>query len=117
MSGRRIAATCLPQLPMKPWREAQGRTGDPASHDLPQVLAVERPHGPIVHAASRAAHLAGVAEGARAIPTCLPQFPMERWRRMQERAGNAASGDVAMALSVEGPHGPVVHAANIGGLR
>ncbi len=56
--------------------------------------------------------MTGGHAGRRIVSISLPQFPMERWRRMQERAGNAASGDVAMALSVEGPHGPVVHAAN-----
>ena len=37
---------------------------------------------------------------------------MERWQRRQDQQGNAASGDVPMALMTEGPHGPVVHATN-----
>lgn len=37
---------------------------------------------------------------------------MERWQKAQERAGNARQGDLAQVLAVEGPHGPVVHAAN-----
>lgn len=37
---------------------------------------------------------------------------MERWRKLQERAGNAPPDEVPLALAVEGTHGPVVHAAN-----
>ncbi|MGQ0565139.1 MAG: Y-family DNA polymerase, partial [Gemmobacter sp.] len=42
----------------------------------------------------------------------LPQFPMDRWRRTQERLGNAPCDDLPLVLAAEGPHGPVVHAAN-----
>jgi len=37
---------------------------------------------------------------------------MERWQRMQERSGNALPDDLPQALSVEGTHGPVIHAVN-----
>lgn len=37
---------------------------------------------------------------------------MERWQRLQERAGNAPPDELPLALAVEGTHGPVIHAAN-----
>jgi len=52
---------------MERWLRAQQRAGNAATDDLPQVLAVEGAHGPIVHAANRAAHLAGVTDGARVV--------------------------------------------------
>ncbi|WP_334194979.1 Y-family DNA polymerase, partial [Pararhodobacter sp.] len=42
----------------------------------------------------------------------LPQFPMERWQKMQERSGNVLPDDLPQALSVEVAHGPVIHAVN-----
>ena len=53
--------------------------------------------------------------GRRIVSIWLPQFPMERWRRLQDRQGNAPSDDVALVLAVEGTHGPVVHASNRAG--
>ena len=37
---------------------------------------------------------------------------MERWQRIQERQRQALQDDQAMALSVEGAHGPVIHSVN-----
>lgn len=37
---------------------------------------------------------------------------MERWQKAQERLGNAPPDDLPLALSVEGPHGPVIHDVN-----
>jgi protein ImuB len=37
---------------------------------------------------------------------------MERWMRVMERQGNAPPDEIALVLAREGPHGPVVHAAN-----
>jgi protein ImuB len=37
---------------------------------------------------------------------------MERWQKAQERSGNALPDDLPQALSVEGAHGPVIHAVN-----
>ncbi|MBI1216909.1 MAG: DNA polymerase Y family protein [Rhodobacteraceae bacterium] len=50
--------------------------------------------------------------GRRIVSIWLPQFPMERWQKTQERMGNALPDDMAVALSVEGAHGPVIHAVN-----
>ncbi|WP_413875639.1 DUF6504 family protein [Albidovulum sp.] len=50
--------------------------------------------------------------GRRIVSIWLPQFPMERWQKTQERRGNAPPDDRAVALSVEGAHGPVIHAVN-----
>ncbi len=52
---------------MERWQRAQERAGNAPPDDLPQVLAVEGAHGPVVHAANRAAHLAGVSDGARVV--------------------------------------------------
>lgn len=37
---------------------------------------------------------------------------MERWQKAQERAGHAPPADLPQALSVDGAHGPVIHAVN-----
>ncbi len=50
--------------------------------------------------------------GRRIVSIWLPQFPMERWQKTQDQTGNAPSGDVPVALSAEGTHGPVIHAVN-----
>ena len=52
---------------MERWQRMQDRQGNAAPDDLPQVLALEGPYGPVVHAANRAAHLAGVSEGTRVV--------------------------------------------------
>ena len=67
MTGRRIVSIFLPQFPMERWQRAQERQGTAPPDDLPQVLSIDGPHGPIVHAANRAAHLAGVTRGARIV--------------------------------------------------
>ncbi len=50
---------------MERWQKAQARLGNALPDDLPQVLAAEGTHGPVIHALNRAAHLAGVTMGAR----------------------------------------------------
>ncbi|WP_413851727.1 Y-family DNA polymerase [Albidovulum sp.] len=37
---------------------------------------------------------------------------MERWHKAQERRGEALPDDMAVALSADGAHGPVIHAVN-----
>ncbi len=43
------------------------RQNDAPPDDLAVVLATEGPHGPVIHAANRAARLAGIAAGARVV--------------------------------------------------
>lgn len=64
---------------MDRWRKRQQRSGDALTDDLPQVLAVGGPHGPIVHANNRTAHLAGVTAGARVVDmrALCPQLRVE----------------------------------------
>lgn len=50
---------------MERWRRREERLGNAPPDDLPQALSVEGPHGPVIHAANRAASLAGVTTGAR----------------------------------------------------
>lgn len=67
MTGRRVVSIFLPQFPMDRWKRRAEHTGNPQPDDLPFALTVEGPHGPVIHAANRAAHLAGVSTGARAV--------------------------------------------------
>jgi protein ImuB len=52
---------------MERWQTQAERLGSALPDDLPQALSVEGPHGPIIHAANRAAHLAGITNGARVV--------------------------------------------------
>ncbi len=67
MTGRRIVSIFLPQFPMEQWKRRSERLGNPQPDDLPFALTVEGAHGPVVHATNRAAHLAGVSDGARVV--------------------------------------------------
>ncbi|WP_366933080.1 Y-family DNA polymerase [Pseudooctadecabacter sp.] len=42
----------------------------------------------------------------------FPRFSMNRWQWHMDRAGQAPPPEVPVALAVEGPHGPVIHATN-----
>lgn len=50
---------------MERWQTLQARAGNPLADDVPQALVAEGPHGPVIHAVTRAARLAGVTVGAR----------------------------------------------------
>lgn len=65
MTGRRIVSISLPQFPIECWQRRREHQGELQAHDLPVVLTVDGPHGPVVHSANRMARLAGVTEGAR----------------------------------------------------
>jgi protein ImuB len=49
----------------------------------------------------------------RVVSIWFPQLPMERWQKIQIRAGNALPDNMAVALSAEGTHGPVIYAVNL----
>ena len=61
MTGRRIVSISLPQLAMERWLRVMTRQGNAPPDDIPVVLAREGQHGPVVHAANRAARLAGAS--------------------------------------------------------
>ena len=64
------------------------------------MLRVNRPFGrrdPIAH---------------RVTAIWFPRFAIECWQRRTDRRGKAPTGDLPVALARDGPHGPVVHAAN-----
>ena len=64
------------------------------------MARVNRPLGrrdPIVH---------------RVTAVWFPRFAIECWQRRVDRRGKAPPGDLPVALARDGPHGPVVHAAN-----
>jgi protein ImuB len=67
MIGRRIASIFLPHFAMERWQKGMERQGDAPPDDLAIVLAIEGPHGPVIHAANRAARLAGIMAGARVV--------------------------------------------------
>lgn len=52
---------------MERWLRVMTRQGNAPPDDIPVVLAREGQHGPVVHAANRAARLAGVVTGARVV--------------------------------------------------
>ncbi|SMY09142.1 Y-family DNA polymerase [Flavimaricola marinus] len=65
--ARRILSLHLPNFAMERWQREAARRGDALPEDLPQALAIEGQHGPIIHALNRAAALAGVHLGARVV--------------------------------------------------
>jgi len=65
--ARRILALWLPDLSIERWLREADKRGDPVPDDLPVALAVEGAHGPVIHAANRAARQAGVQVGARVV--------------------------------------------------
>ncbi|MFZ1661387.1 MAG: DNA polymerase Y family protein [Paracoccaceae bacterium] len=50
---------------MERWQRTQARASNTLPDDLPQALAIEGAHGPVIHAVNRAAHLGGVTTGMR----------------------------------------------------
>jgi protein ImuB len=67
MTGRRIVSIFLPHFAMERWQKAMERQGDAPPDDLAVVLATEGLHGPVIHAANRAARLAGIGTGTRVV--------------------------------------------------
>jgi protein ImuB len=64
---RRILSLYLPNFAMERWQRDAARRGEALPEDLPQALATEGRHGPVIHAVNRAAALAGVQTGARVV--------------------------------------------------
>ncbi|WP_074967977.1 Y-family DNA polymerase [Paracoccus aminovorans] len=67
MTGRRIVSIFLPRLAIESWQCRRARQGEAWPDDVPLALAAPGPHGPVIHAANRAAELAGARIGARAV--------------------------------------------------
>ena len=65
--ARRITAIHLPRLAIERYLRWRARQNDPLPDDLPFALATEGPHGPVVHATTRAAEAEGVTRGARVV--------------------------------------------------
>jgi protein ImuB len=65
--GRRIVSVWFAHFPVERWRRQAERLGNPMPEDVPFALSAAGPHGPVVHAANRAAALAGVRTGARVV--------------------------------------------------
>ncbi|MFQ6551915.1 Y-family DNA polymerase [Aestuariibius insulae] len=54
----------------------------------------------------------GSEAARRIVSVYLPRFSMERWQRVLARSGEAPLEDLPAGLTIEGPHGPVLHATN-----
>ncbi|WP_104492849.1 Y-family DNA polymerase [Paracoccus denitrificans] len=67
MTGRRIVSISLPRLAIESWQSRATRRGDAWPEDIPLALAAPGPHGPVIHAANRAAERAGARIGTRAV--------------------------------------------------
>ena len=101
-------------------RQAE-RAGNAPPDELPLALATEGTHGPVIHAANRAAGLAGVTVGARVTDMralCQPVLnPEDRCRRRtdlrQDKAARRRLGpDFRENLGQGGPgrqRGPCLH--------
>lgn len=67
MTARRITSLHLPFFAIERWERWHQQQGDAPPDDLPVVLTVEGPHGPVIHAANRAARENGIRLGARVV--------------------------------------------------
>ena len=87
--ARRITAIHLTDFAMARWLRWAASRGDAPPDDLPTALAVEGAHGPVIHAVTRAAALAGVHPGARVVDmrALVPSLRVE----FADRAGDAAA--------------------------
>ncbi len=65
--ARRIVSIHLADFAMERWLRWTAARNEAPPDDLPVILATEGPHGPIVHACTRAARLEGIHEGARVV--------------------------------------------------
>jgi len=77
--ARRITAIHLPRFAMERWQKWAAQQPDTPPEDLPLALAVEGHHGPTVHAANRAAELAGVHLDMRVVDAraLIPELRVE----------------------------------------
>lgn len=67
MTARRIVSIFLPRLAIESWLALRARQGAAWPDDIPLVLAAPGPHGPVIHAANRAAEQAGARPGSRVV--------------------------------------------------
>nr|WP_291841428.1 DNA polymerase Y family protein [Limimaricola sp.] len=65
--ARRLTAIHLPRFAIERWLRLAERQGEAVSDEAPLALAVEGPHGPVIHDMTRAAAQAGVVHGARVV--------------------------------------------------
>ncbi|WP_245541002.1 Y-family DNA polymerase [Octadecabacter antarcticus] len=65
--ARRITALHFPRLTINRWQRHMDSTGQAPPPEIPVALAVEGPHGPVVHATNRAADQTSIHIGARVV--------------------------------------------------
>ncbi len=89
-----------PDSPAPPAEEPITPIGAPRTRALPQPEETqpdEPPRDPLAR---------------RILALHFPRFPLERWLREAARRGEDIPDDLPFALAAEGPHGPVIQAAN-----
>ncbi|WP_341211860.1 DNA polymerase Y family protein [uncultured Limimaricola sp.] len=64
---RRILSLHLPRFAIERWQVQAARNGEALPEDTPLALALEGPHGPVIHAVNDAAQALGLAPGARVV--------------------------------------------------
>ena len=65
--ARRITALHFPRFAINRWQRHMDRTGQAPPPEVPVALAIEGPHGPVIHATNRAADQQGIQSGARVV--------------------------------------------------
>ncbi len=65
--AKRITSIHLPRFAMERWQSWATSQGEALPEEIPAALAIEGPHGPIIHATNRAAETEGVHIGARVV--------------------------------------------------
>ncbi|MBM1220829.1 DNA polymerase Y family protein [Ponticoccus sp. SC2-23] len=65
--ARRFLSLHMPDFAIERWQRHAARTNAELPQDIPHALAMEGPHGPVIHALNRAARLAGIELGARVV--------------------------------------------------
>jgi len=65
--ARRITALHFPRLAINRWQRHMDRTGQAPPPEVAVALAIEGPHGPVIHATNRAADQQGIQAGARVV--------------------------------------------------
>ena len=65
--SRRITALHFPRFSINRWQWHMDRMGTAPPPEVPVALAVEGPHGPVIHATNRAADSLGITIGSRVV--------------------------------------------------
>jgi len=92
--ARRVLSLYMPDFAIERWQRHATRTNAEMPQDIPHALAMEGPHGPVIHALNRAARLAGIELGARVVDmrALVPELRLD----YADPGGDAAALDRLM---------------------